>query len=64
MKGAAEASVQRHREGVASDALSMVELPAGGDHAAPHVVSHLLTHETFVGAWNSNKSLSSVTYKI
>lgn len=41
---------------MAGGALPVVELSAGRNHAAPHVVSWLLTHETFVDAWNLKRT--------
>lgn len=49
--GAAEASVHRHRGGKVGDAFPVVELPADGNHAAPHVLAALFTHKAGVDAW-------------
>ena len=52
MQRATEAPVesQRRRGAQVSDALPVVELPAGGDHAAPHVLPRFPTHEAAVDA--------------
>lgn len=49
--GAAEASVHSHRGSKVSDAFPVVELPADGNHAAPHILAALFTHKTGVDAW-------------
>ena len=57
MQRATEAPVetQRRRGPPVSDALPVVELPTGGDHAAPHVLPRLPAHEAAVDACERNK---------
>lgn len=50
MDGAAEASVHRRGRSEVCDALTVIKLPADGDHAAPHVLAALFTDEAGVDA--------------
>lgn len=48
MDGAAETSVHRYGRGEGGDALAVVKLPTHRNHAAPHILTALFTHEAGV----------------
>lgn len=59
MERAAEASVQRGGGSVVGDTLSVVKLPTHRNHAAPHILTALLTHKAGVDAWKKSNTMTN-----